>query len=162
MPTFDELRKIYLFEHLPDDLLGRMLPFIHLRIFSEGSVIFNAGDPAQNFDMPQKGELLLEVEVSETVNISLGSVKPGYAFGWSSLFPGGAHRSSAVCVEPCEVMSILGEEFKRILDADHTIGHRVMEEIARIFKSRMERRTEQFVNTLRTHPDIQKIAGERG
>ncbi|MBW1787805.1 MAG: Crp/Fnr family transcriptional regulator [Deltaproteobacteria bacterium] len=160
MVAYDDLRRIYLLEDLTDDMLGRMLPFTQLRIFGEESVVYNEGDPAEAFFMLKKGKLLLEVAVSTSVNISLGSIKPGYAFGWSALFSGGAYASSAVCVEPCEVLSIPGKEMVDILDGNHTIGYRVMEGIVRILKRRLERRTEQFLTTLRTHPDIENLLAQ--
>jgi CRP-like cAMP-binding protein len=157
MVSHDDLRKIFLLEDLTDDMLGRMLPFTQLRIFGEGAVIFEEGDAADIFYMLQKGKVLLEVAISPNVNISLGSIKPGYSFGWSALFSEGAYTSGAVCVEPCEVLSIPGGELAHILEGNHTIGYRVMEGIVRILKRRLERRTDQFLTTLKTHPDIENL-----
>ena len=160
MVTYEDLRKIYLFEDLTDEMLGRMMPYTQLRIFGEDAIIFNQGVPAGDFYMLQKGKVLLEVPVSSSVNISLGSIKPGYSFGWSALFPDSEYSTLAVCVEPCEVLSIPGKELVQILESNHTIGYRVMEGVVRIIKRRLERRTEQFLTTLRTHPDMANLISQ--
>ena len=157
MISFEDLKRIYLLENLNDSMLGKMLPFIQLHLFGERAVIFKEGQKAEDFYMLLKGKMLLEVEVSETINISVGSVKPGYSFGWSALFPGSSYTSYAVCVEPCEVFSIPGDRFLNLFEGDHTMGYRVMEGIVNIFKHRFERRTTQFLDAMRAHPDIQKL-----
>ena len=75
MISFEDLKRIYLFENLTDSMLGKMLPIIQLHLFGERAVIFKEGQKAEDFYMLLKGKMLLEVEVSETINISVGSVK---------------------------------------------------------------------------------------
>ncbi|MFH0844817.1 MAG: cyclic nucleotide-binding domain-containing protein [Pseudomonadota bacterium] len=157
MVSFEDLRKMFLLQNLSDSMLGKMLPFAQVRIFGERSVIFKEGDFAEIFYMLLKGKVLLEVEVSETVNVSLGAIKPGYSFGWSALIPGSSYTSYAVCVEPCEVITIPGNRILQILDQDTTMGYQIMTGVVAILKRRLERRTGQFLKTLRTHPDIEKI-----
>ena len=157
MVSFEDLKRVYLFENLPDSMLGKMLPFIQLHLFGERAVIFKEGQEAEDFYILLKGKMLLEVEVSETINISVGSIKPGYSFGWSALFPGSSYTSCAICVEPCEVISIPGDRFLDLLEGDTAMGYRVMAGIVNIFKSRFDRRTTQFLDAIRAHPDIQKL-----
>ncbi len=109
--------------------------------------------------MLKAGKILLEVDMSETISVSLGVVKAGFCFGWSALFPGSRYTSTAICSEPCEVMSIPGEGFLSLMEKDHSMGYRVMEMIASILKSRLERRTEQFLKAIQNHPDLQALFG---
>ena len=156
MVSTDELNKIYLLGNLTDEMLQRLQSIGEIRKFEDRDVIFKEGQDADTFYMLLMGKVLLEVEVSETMMISLGSIKPGYSFGWSALLPGSAYTSYAMCVEPTEVIAVPGDKFLRILDEDHSMGYRIMEGVVRILKRRLERRTTQFLKTLREHPDIKK------
>jgi CRP-like cAMP-binding protein len=157
MVPFKELRKIYLLENLNDTMLGKMVPLLQMRLFGPGGIIFRQGDEAKSFYMLKAGKTLLEVEASETISVSMSAIKSGFCFGWSALIPGSRYTSTAVCVEPCEVMSISGQDFLDLMEKDHSMGYRVMQIIASILKSRLGRRTEQFLKAIENHPDIQQL-----
>ena len=157
MVSFEELKKIYLLENLDDSMLGKMLPFTQMHLFGNKAVVFKEGQPAEDFFMLLKGKVVLEVEASESVMISLGSIKSGYSFGWSALLHESAYTSYAVCVEPCEVIALPGNIFVQLLEENHSMGYRVMSGVVEILKRRLERRTHQFLKTLRAHPDIAKL-----
>ncbi len=159
MASIEDLKKIYVLQNLTDKMLERVLPMTHLLQFKEREVIFEEGEKADNFYMLKRGKILLEVEISETMIISLGSIKSGYSFGWSALLSGSSYTSYAVCTEPCEVLAVPGKKFIDLLNEDHTMGYGVMEFTAKILKNRLERRTGQFVKVMSKHPDIQRLLG---
>ena len=157
MVPFKELRKIHLMENLTDSMLGRMSPLLQMRLFGAGDTIFQQGDKADFFYMLKAGKALLEVDVSETISVSMGAIKSGFCFGWSALLPDALYTSTAICVEPCEVMSIPGEDFLNLMEKDHSMGYRVMQIIVSILKSRLERRTGQFLKAIENHPDLHQL-----
>jgi CRP-like cAMP-binding protein len=159
MVSLEDLRKIFLLDNLTDSMLENMRPLTQLHLFGDGAILFDEGQKADLFYMLLKGKILLEVEATEAVTISLGAVKPGYSFGWSALFPGSSYTAYAISVEPCEVLSIPGDKFRDLLEQDHHIGYRFMEAVVRILKRRLERRTDQFLKVMSKHPDIQKLLG---
>jgi CRP-like cAMP-binding protein len=154
-----DLRKILLLERLPDAFLQRMLPYVEAREYKDRQIVYEEGDPAENFYMLKRGKILLEVEISDTIIISLGSIKSGYSFGWSALLHGKRHTTYAVCAELCEVLSIPGARLIQILQEDYTSGYWFMKEAFRIMKWRLGRRTEQFIKVMRKHPDIRRLLG---
>ena len=156
MKALEELKRIYLLRRLTDPMLEKVLPFLRSHSYEDREVIFREGEEAVSFFMLLSGKVLLEVEASEAMMISLGSIKEGYSFGWSAFMPGSTYTSYAICVEPCELFSIRGKDLLELMDKDHSMGFRVMEGVVNILKKRLERRTEQFLKTLRAHPDIQK------
>ena len=156
MVSPEQLRKVYLIEPLSDDMIERLSSIATVRSFEDREVVFREGQEAERFYMLLSGKILLEVEASETIMIALGSIKPGYSFGWSALLPGSVYTACAMCVEPSEVISVPGQSLLRLLEEDHRMGYLVMEGVVRILKRRLERRTNQFLKTLRQHPDIKK------
>ena len=159
MVSIEDLKKISVLDNLTQPMLENMRPLTQLNIFGERHVIFEEGQEADYFYMLLKGKVILEVEASEVIMISLEAVKPGYSFGWSALLPGSKYHASAICVEPCEVVAVPGDRFLELLDEDHTIGYKFMKSATSILKRRVERRTEQFLRVMSKHPDLQKLMG---
>lgn len=153
MASIDDLKQIYLLQNLEKQMLERLAPLVQIKQYEEKDVIFEEGQAADNFFMLVTGKVLLKVDISAAVTISLGAVKPGYSFGWSSLL-GLDYTSQAACAEPCEVLLIKGVAFKEVMDSDHTMGYQVMEGVVRILENRLKRRTEQFIKTLRKQMEI--------
>lgn len=159
MVSMEDLRRIVLFEHLPGQMLKQLLPIVQNELFKERQVIYEAGGVAGFFYSLKRGKVLLQAELSPTLVISLGAIKPGYSFGWSALFPSASHTSHAVCVETCEIFVMPGDKFLALLDQDHTLGHLVMQNMARILENRLERRSSQFLNVITKHPEIARLLG---
>jgi CRP-like cAMP-binding protein len=159
MVSKENLRNILLLRDLPDSFLDTILPSVRREGLDRGAVVFEEGSKAEDFYMLLRGKILLEVEVSSSIIIALGSIKSGYSFGWSSLLDGGIHSSYAIAAEPCEVLSIPGTRFMRALDQDKISGFLVMTRVFHIFRRRLERRTNQFLKVMQKHPDIQQLLG---
>jgi len=157
MVTIEDLKKINLLQQLPDDALEKILPLTKRHEFKDGEVVFKEGGKADTFYFLKRGKVLLEVDISEIISISLGSVKTGFSFGWSALMNGSIYTSHAICSEPCEVITVPGKEFQDLLNNDHDIGYHVMVGVAQIIRNRLARRTDQFLKVMSKHPDIQKL-----
>ena len=157
MIAFDDLRKILLLENVSDAMLGKMVPLLEMHVFGEQDIIFQQGDDAEMFYMLKEGKVLLEVDASDTISVSMGAMKAGFSFGWSSLFPGSSYTATAVCVEPTEIIAIPGKDFVRFMDGDHDNGYDIMWKITAILRRRLGRRTGQFLRAIEHHPDIQKV-----
>ena len=161
MVTVDDLKTILLLQDVTFPLLEKMLPLIQSREYKEREIVFMEGDRADYFYMLKRGKVLLEVEISSTVIMSLGSVKSGNCFGWSALTPTDAvHQSNALCTEPSEILVIPGNEFLQILDRDPEVGFKVMKNIFAVFKRRLERRTSQLINVIRQYPGMNELVQE--
>ena len=155
----DDLKQIVILRYLKDEMLEKLLPHVEMQTYEEGSVIFREGDLGVTFYMLKRGKVLLEQKISDTVRVSVGSIKPGYSFGWSAMLGGGeSYTLEAICVEECEVFSISREAIKRLLDDDHSMGYHLMQRILVVVKKRLDRRTEQFLRVMTAHPDIKPLS----
>ncbi|MCD4755725.1 MAG: cyclic nucleotide-binding domain-containing protein [Deltaproteobacteria bacterium] len=159
LASIEQLKRIRLFENLADGMLEKMLPLAQEQSFADREIIYEPGSEASHFYSLTTGKVLLQTELASALIISLGAIKPGYSFGWSALLPGPAHTALAVCMEPCEVLVMPGDEFKALLDQDHTMGFLVMQKTATILENRLERRTAQFVKVITKHSDIATLLG---
>jgi len=158
MVTIHDLKKIILLQDFTDPMLKELRPLVQFRKGKEQEIIYSEQDPAEYFFMLKGGKVILEVEVSSRIAMSLGSVKSGYSFGWSALSPGDrTHKSNALCTESSEIFLVLGAEFLEILDRHPEPGYRVMKNMFAIFKRRLERRTVQLINVIRNYPEMKEL-----
>jgi CRP-like cAMP-binding protein len=158
MVTVDEIRDINAFQGLTEEMLAKLAPLVEKIVFDEGDLIFNAGDPAENFYMLKRGKVLLEQPIAPQTTISLGSVKPGYSFGWSGMLPEGrVYTLNTICAERCEVFMIRKTDILELIAQDHSMGFLLIQNILQIVKRRLDRRTEQFLRVIMDHPDMRPL-----
>lgn len=154
----DELKNIYLLQRLTDDMLEKIAPLVETFHFNDKENIAEQGQEATRLFMLRRGKAVLKVDASEAVTISLGGLKVGYSFGWSSLLPGKKYyTSSAMAVEPCLTYAVSGKKMYGLMSEDRDMGFRIMEGMARIMENRLQRRTDQFLKALARHIDIEGI-----
>ncbi len=159
MVSLQDLRGIALFEDLADGMLEQLLPIAQSVSMEERHIVYEPGRTADQFYSVKRGKVLLEAELAPDFIISVGSIKPGYSFGWSALFPSDAHTSYAVCAEPSEIVVMPGDKLSGLLDRDCPMGFLVMKKSARILENRLERRTAQFLKVIGKHPEIGTLLG---
>ncbi|MCK5340293.1 MAG: cyclic nucleotide-binding domain-containing protein [Desulfobulbaceae bacterium] len=159
MVSIEDLKRIVLFQNLPDQMLEKLLPVVKEESFKEREIIYEAGNAATHFYSLKRGKVLLEAELTPTLIISLGSIKTGYSFGWAALNPPATHTSYAVSVEPSEMFVISGDKYLDLLDHNEAMGYLIMLNSARILENRLEHRTGQFLKSISKHPEIRRLLG---
>ncbi len=159
MVSLQDLKGIALFDNLTDGMLERLIPLAQEMSLEERQIIYEAGGPAEQFYCLKRGKVLLESELAPEFIISVGSIKPGYSFGWSALFQPASHTSYAVCAEQSEILVMPGDKLSGLLEDDRTMGYLVMQKSAKILENRLERRTAQFLKVISRHPEIGTLLG---
>ena len=157
MITRDHLKKIVMLGYLSDDMLDRLVPVTELLHFDANEYIFRQGDRAGRFYMLQKGKVLLEHRITAEITVSVSAIKPGYSFGWSAMLDEEFYTSDAICAEACEVFSFRENKIKSLFEEDHSLGFIMSQRLLVILKKRYDIRTEQFIKTIRHHPEISKL-----
>ncbi len=158
MILISDLKDIVIFKHFTDEMIQKLLPEMELLRFAEGEMIFRSGDSADTFYSLKRGKILLEQRVWEKVTISVGTVKPGYSFGWSALLGDQQFTVDTVCGEPCEVLSIRAKTLFSLIEEDYEMGYRLMHRLLHIVKRRLDGRTELLLKLISDHPDMQALA----
>jgi len=149
-----DLRKIVILARLSDSMLEKLIPHLELLQFKDQQKIFDEGTTAKYFYMLKSGKVLLEKRISSGVSVSMGAIKPGYSFGWSAISSQNPFSMIATSAEDSGVFSIKGESILEILQNDHSMGFLIMQSLNRILKNRLDRIEEQFLRSIREHPDF--------
>ena len=143
--------------HLKDDMLDRIISITDVLIFEDQEIIFRQGDIADRFYLVKRGKVLLEQRLAEKITVSVGSIKPGFAFGWSTMIEEGYYTTDAVCAEPCEIYSMKGDKIRALCDKDPYMGYLLTRRLLVILKKRYDHRTDQFIKVLKHNPDMKDL-----
>ena len=157
MVTTEDLKKMVIMTHLKDYMLDRIISITDVLIFEDQEIIFRQGDIADRFYMVKRGKVLLEQRLAEKITVSVGSIKPGFAFGWSTMIEEGYYTTDAVCAEPCEIYSMKGDKIRALCDKDPYMGYLLSRRLLVILKKRYDHRTDQFIKVLKHNPDMKDL-----
>ncbi|HKK91560.1 MAG TPA: cyclic nucleotide-binding domain-containing protein [Desulfobacteraceae bacterium] len=160
MVKTQELEKISLFNDMPEKLLETVADQAQLSIFSQGTVLFKPGEKIEYFYMLLMGQVSMEVELSDGVDVILETAHSGSCFGFSSLVPGARAFASAICQDPCEVITLPGEKMIQRFAEDPELGYQIMLRLARQYKEGMDSRTEMIKKIFDKVPDFKHRAEE--
>ena len=157
MVTTEDLKKIVIMTHLKDDMLDRIISITDFLKFEDQETVFRQGDIANRFYMVKRGKVLLEQRIAEKVTVSVGSIKPGFAFGWSTMIEEGYYTTDAVCAEPCEIFSMRGNKLRALCEKDPYMGYLLSLRLLVILKKRYDHRTDQFIKVVKHDPDMKDL-----
>ncbi len=158
MVTKNELKQIVMLTYLSDPMLENLAQIVDVLKFDKDEVIFRENEPADRFFMLRTGSILLEQAISTEVTACVGSIKPGYSFGWSAMVEEASYYTTdAICVEFSDVFSFRRERIRQQFEHDPEMGFRFYQRLLVIIKKRLDYRSEQFRQALVNHPDMQGL-----
>ena len=157
MISRDDITNCLIFSALPDDLVDRVITISKPKAFEEGEVIFTEGGQAGLLYIIRSGTVLIEQEITNHMTVTVATLDAGECFGYSSLMEEVFFSTTAVCSEASEVIVIDGTALIGLMEKDHTLGYLLHKKMVQMMSRRLERRTEQFLRALSTHPEIHEL-----
>jgi len=161
MVTKEELKKIVMLTYLTEPMLDKLIRIIDVLNFDKDEIIFRQNAPAERYYMMHSGNVVLEQRISDEVTAIVGSIKPGFSFGWSAMLEEGVYTVDAICVEPSEVYSFKRDKISNLFEQDPEMGLRMYRRLLVIIKKRLDYRTSQFRKAIVNHPDMQNLFGNQ-
>jgi len=120
-------------EHL-DVLVGCAL---NVR-FSQGSLIFRAGEQGDYFYVLRQGRVQLEMPRPRHEPIRIVELSDGEVFGWSWLVPPYVWRFDARAKEPTRAVQLNGRCLREKWDKQHDLGFELLRRFADLSSHRIE------------------------
>lgn len=158
MVTINELKKIVMLTYLTDPMLEKLAEIVDVLKFDKDDVIFRENETAERFYMLRSGSILLEQTIAPDVTACVGSIKPGYSFGWSAMVEEASfYTTDAVCVEYSDVFSFRRGKIRKLFERDPDMGFRFYQRLLVIIKKRLDYRSVQFRQAIVNHPDMQGL-----
>ena len=134
------LRSVQIFKGLTDDELSRILCCCKEMELKGNTVIFRENEDAEFLYTLLHGNVAIRYKLPylrEHTEHVIASIGVGGTFGWSSLSPDGRYRFSAYCLgDCCKTLRCDRESLLSVLERNHTIGYKVMKNLAEVAGSR--------------------------
>lgn len=154
MVSISDLKRINLLKELPDHLLDIIASEAQLSIFSTNAELFRINEPVDTLYMLIMGQVALKVSLFPDVEVIIETVQSGSSFGLSSLVTGTMASATALCQEPCEVVTLPGEKMLKLFDDNPELGFHVMRSLAGQYRGLIERRSHMIMKTLDRYPEM--------
>jgi CRP-like cAMP-binding protein len=157
MNRFLDKKRFSILEDIPAPVVARINEASTLRSYEKGEVVMSKGEPATHFFFHVHGKALLEDTQREGFTVMLGTAKPGYCYGWTSLQHSDVYELWVVCAEQCDIAHIEGERLLEIVREDPEVGFIFMRNLNNLLGDRLKLRTAQLVRILEDHPHLERI-----
>jgi signal transduction histidine kinase len=151
--TVESLRQYELFETFTDEEMAEIVELCQQATYPEGAKVLIEGEVAERLFIVHQGKLSLEKKLelgrSKTRLTTVGFVGPGETAGWSTLLPPHIYSSTAICVEPTQLIILNGPRLRRLVEENPHVGRKLMSLVAALVKKRYENATgtlSQFVS----------------
>jgi len=151
------LKQILFLNDLADPVLDKIAAIAKFETFDEQSILFHQHQELTHLYMLVSGKVFLNIETASGKLLTLDKIYEGRTIGISALMPDSASTYTALCKEKSSIITMSGEKMHQLFTNDFKIGHILMLKVLKLFKSRMEMHTRQFLLSLATHPEISKL-----
>jgi CRP-like cAMP-binding protein len=105
--------------------------------FDAHQVIFDEGQPANEFYLVCRGKVAIETALLGCEAIVIQTQLPGDVVGWSWLLPPYEWHYSARALEPTEVIALDGQALRARCEQDHDLGYEIMKRFALVIVQRL-------------------------
>jgi len=144
------IREIDLFDGIADEVVEEIVSVMETETYEAGGVIFNEGDPADNFYVLVSGAVNLFM--AGTASAASVALKQGEAFGWSSLAGRDVYSATVACGAPSTLYRINKEKLDRVLRRHPATGMMFYKRLAGLIGERV----------IRCHEKLAKLQGGAG
>ena len=154
MVDIKDLKKINFLRDLPDGVLEKIGSVAQLENFNEEAILIRQDQDQHLIFMLVSGRIFLNCRAAGGQAYTLEELKPGQTFGVSALLDNSPATYTAICAEDSTVITIASAQLLQLFRSDYAAGYEVMQKVVEKFKTRMNRHTKVFMETLASHPAI--------
>lgn len=150
-------KKIFLFQDLGDEELGRVLELMIPKYVPAGQVIVREGEPGDSMFIMAEGEveitkrltLTLDEEVPKERVMTRLKAEDGVSFGEMALLENEARSATVTALTDCRLLELGREEFLSLIRENPVMGNKILLRLAQLLSQHL-RRTNQDVIKLTT------------
>lgn len=123
-----------------------------LQRFGPGQEIFHEHSEAGRFYLVQSGKVALETFVPGCGMVTIQTLGPGEALGWSWLFPPQRWQFTATAREPTELIAFDAASLRDRAEENRDFGIELITRVARVLLQRLQGTREQLIDLYRMRP----------
>jgi CRP-like cAMP-binding protein len=144
------LRRSGVFQGLSEEELARIEALCEKRDFAEGTLIVEEDGRADQIFVILTGRVDIEIRSPEGGKRAqkIATLRAGELFGEVSLVDGFLRSANARAADPCAVISIDDAKLRALMEAQPSLGYKVMKNLARVLAMRIRDTNLKLRNTL--------------
>jgi CRP-like cAMP-binding protein len=123
-----------------------------LRCFDERQEVFREGGEADYFYLIESGQVVLDVFAPGRGRITIQTVEPGEALGWSWLFPPYQWHFSATATKPTEVIAFAAGSLRETAQQNQKFCYELVVRLARVLAGRLDDLRARLIYTCQELP----------
>jgi len=156
MVKIEDLNRINLLKNFPDHLLKIIANEAQLSIFGTDTQLIKANEPVDKFYMLVMGQVSKKKELTPEIDVILDYIQSGSSFGTAALLKGATASYTAVCQEPCEVVTLLADRMLQLFETNHELAYYMLLGVSMQYKKFMDERAQMIMKTLDEHPEFKE------
>lgn len=156
MVKIEDLKRINLLKAIPDHLLEIIAKEAQLSIFGAGTELITVNKKIDNFYMLVMGQVAIKRNITPDIDVILEYIQSGNSFGTSAMIEGTTAFYSAVCQEPCEIITVSGERMIQLFEENDELGYYIMMDVSKRYKRFMDHRARMILKTLSDDLDMKE------
>ena len=129
------LKSVPMFAAFGEDQLRMLMTMVSRRSASRGSVVMAEGDQTDFLYVVITGRLKVMMGEANGKEVILGILGPGEFFGEMGLIDDGPRSASVVAIEPCELLLLTRQDFRRCMAESYDTAMAVMRVLVRRLRS---------------------------
>ena len=109
---------------------ARVASLGRIETYRQDTPIYNIGDAAADFYVLVDGMVRFSIGLGSRRTAGGQVLRRGEVFGWAALVEQAPQRiASAFCITSCTVLAINGDQLLLLMEADHSLGFRLMKQL---------------------------------
>ncbi|MCD4676069.1 MAG: cyclic nucleotide-binding domain-containing protein [Desulfobacula sp.] len=156
MVKIEDLKRINLLKKMPDHLLEIIANEAQLSIFGTNTQLISVKQKVNTFFMLIMGQVAIKRKLTPEIDVILDNIQSGSSFGSSALVKGSTAAYTAICQEPCEVITLSGERMKQLFKENHELAYHMMLGVAKQYKKYLNTRAQMIMKTLDKNPELKE------
>jgi signal-transduction protein with cAMP-binding, CBS, and nucleotidyltransferase domain len=156
MVKIEDLKRINLLKAIPEHLLEIIAKEAQLSIFGAGTELITVNKKIDNFYMLVMGQVAIKRNITPDIDVILEYIQSGNSFGTSAMIEGSTAFYSAICQEPCEIITVSGERMIQLFEENDELGYYIMMDVSKRYKRFMDHRARMILKTLSDDLDMKE------
>ena len=143
-----DLGRFAFFEGLNRTELELLAPITRVIDFKEGEPLFTTGDIAHSVFVVREGFVNVMVEAGAVGKITVSTIGPGEACGWSGIIPPHYFSATGVATVPGSALAVSAPKLRQIMADDGAIAATVLTRVAQMIAGRLRDTRYQLIGML--------------
>ncbi len=140
-------KKFPLFENFSDKELQEIANYLDYKVYPEGEVLFEEGDPGDKIFFIVKGRVGLYRPDPFGNMVKVAVSEEGTPLGELSFFSNRLHSSKGVALKETHALILTKEDYEKLKEEDPQLAIKLLEEIAKVIAERLKEMNKKFVDT---------------